>query len=492
MIKKIVSGGQTGVDRGGLDAAIYCGIPHGGWCPKGRLAEDTPIPARYQLTETSTKDYLRRTEQNVIDSDCTLVFTYGPASRGTKRTIEFAAKHGRSCHVVDLKVLNSEQAVDGIVAWLNGQIEEHEYPPPPRHPVLNVAGPRESNVPGIADKVCAILVQVLIRTNPDCRRHYPMTVPEEGGSQLPEIAELLAASEPEDEGEWRADGLQALDGVTGLVLDAALFAATKHAGQLRKDGHTPYINHPLEVAHILCREGGIGDPEMLAAALLHDTVEDTETTPEEIEEAFGVKVRNLVMELTEDKTLPRDERRNQSIQHAETLSARAKQLKIADMIANLRSLIRSLPDGWGEGESLRYVNWADAVFSACRGINERLDDAMVTALVGARQGKWYPMDDPREREIEILCPGLDEETARTVFAQALMAAGPREDGTGYRGIITDHFEPQNVYAYRAPQERCWFVRLLDAGPPKVGGDSQIVAVAQESLKVVGHWGEMGE
>jgi len=224
MIKKIVSGGQTGADRGGLDAAIYCHIPHGGWCPKGRLAEDTPIPERYQLTETRSKDYLRRTEQNVIDSDCTLVFTYGPPSRGTKRTIQFTEKHGRSCQVVDLKVLNSEQAVDGIVAWLNGQIEEHEYPAPPRHPVLNVAGPRESNIPGIADKVCAIVVQVLIRTNPDCRRHYPMTVPEEGGSHLPEIAELLAASEPEDDGEWRADGLQALDGVTGLVLDAALFA----------------------------------------------------------------------------------------------------------------------------------------------------------------------------------------------------------------------------------------------------------------------------
>jgi len=115
MIKKIVSGGQTGADRGGLDAAIYCHIPHGGWCPKGRLAEDTLIPARYQLTETSSKDYLRRTEQNVVDSDCTLVFTYGAPSRGTKRTIEFAAKHGRSCQVVDLKAIDSDQEVDGVL-----------------------------------------------------------------------------------------------------------------------------------------------------------------------------------------------------------------------------------------------------------------------------------------------------------------------------------------------------------------------------------------
>ncbi|WFB36804.1 putative molybdenum carrier protein [Kiritimatiellota bacterium B12222] len=181
MITKIVSGGQTGADRGGLDAAIYCRIPYDGWMPKGRLAEDGVVPEKYRLKEMRSKDYLKRTEQNVIDSDCTLVFTYGNPSRGTKRTIEFAGKHERSCHISDLKGAESKDLVDHICKWLVGEIEEEEYPPPPRHPVLNVAGPRESKVTGIQNKVAAIMVQVLIRTNPDCRNLYPIA---EGGVNL--------------------------------------------------------------------------------------------------------------------------------------------------------------------------------------------------------------------------------------------------------------------------------------------------------------------
>ncbi len=181
MIKKIVSGGQTGADRGGLDAAIYCHIPHGGWCPKERLAEDGAIPARFNLTETGSKNYLQRTEWNVRDTDCTLVFTWGALSGGTKRTVEFAAKHGKSCHIADLKGMDTTLVVDHICQWLLGKIEEEEFPPPPRHPVLNVAGPRESKVPGLEDKVAAVMVDVLIRMNPDCGGLYPLTCPEGGG-----------------------------------------------------------------------------------------------------------------------------------------------------------------------------------------------------------------------------------------------------------------------------------------------------------------------
>jgi len=100
-ITKIVSGGQTGADRGGRDAAIELGIPHGGWCPKGRQAEDGCIPDQYELSETSSSNYETRTEQNVIDSDATIIFTYGKPTGGSKRTVEFAKKHHRPYLHVD-------------------------------------------------------------------------------------------------------------------------------------------------------------------------------------------------------------------------------------------------------------------------------------------------------------------------------------------------------------------------------------------------------
>ncbi len=190
MIKKIVSGGQTGADRGALDAAIYAHVSHGGWCPKGRLAEDGPIPTRYDLTETGSKNYLQRTEWNVRDTDCTLVFTWGPISGGTMRTVEFAEKHGKSCHVADLKGADTKKLVDHICSWLLGEIEKEEgFPLPPRHPVLNVAGPRESKVKGISDKVAVAMVEVLIRMNPDCSALSPIAatcggVDKEQASQL--------------------------------------------------------------------------------------------------------------------------------------------------------------------------------------------------------------------------------------------------------------------------------------------------------------------
>jgi len=135
-IERIVSGGQTGVDRAALDAAIRHGIPHGGWCPRGRLSEDGTVPARYALRETASWDYAERTEKNVQDSDGTLILNTGPLDGGTLLTREFAKEHDRPWLLVDLDDgMNAEQ----VRAWLG------------KHAIgaLNVAGPRESKRPGI-------------------------------------------------------------------------------------------------------------------------------------------------------------------------------------------------------------------------------------------------------------------------------------------------------------------------------------------------------
>ena len=138
-LTKIVSGGQTGVDRGALDAAMSMGIKHGGWCPRGRLAEDGLIPSKYQLREHSSPEYWVRTEQNVVDSDGTLILYCGQLSGGTELTSRMASKHQRPCHLVNL--LDKGDPID-VRRWLvSGNIK-----------VLNVAGPRESSEPGIREQ----------------------------------------------------------------------------------------------------------------------------------------------------------------------------------------------------------------------------------------------------------------------------------------------------------------------------------------------------
>ena len=130
---KIVSGGQTGVDRAALDAALEAGFPCGGWCPRGRRAEDGSIPERYPLQEVDG-GYLARTERNVLDSDATLIIHFGPLSGGTLRTLEFCRKHGRPCLQVDGEKLNPAEASEQVLAFLESRDVQ----------VLNVAGPRAS------------------------------------------------------------------------------------------------------------------------------------------------------------------------------------------------------------------------------------------------------------------------------------------------------------------------------------------------------------
>jgi len=132
MIEKIVSGGQTGADRAGLDAAIASGIPHGGWCPKGRKAEDGPIPDRYELTETEGSSYLARTERNVKQSDGTVIFTMGTLAGGSLRTADFARRHHKPWVHLDLAALSNEEAAAALTSF----VEQSELR------VLNVAGMR--------------------------------------------------------------------------------------------------------------------------------------------------------------------------------------------------------------------------------------------------------------------------------------------------------------------------------------------------------------
>lgn len=144
---KIVSGGQTGVDRGALDAAIALDIPHGGWCPRGRLAEDGKIPTRYALLETNSPEYQQRTEQNVLDSDATLIICRGPLGGGTLLTWQLAEKHFKPCLVVDLaRPLSPEQVGQWLAAC--------------RVWVLNVAGPRESQQPGISAETTGFITSL--------------------------------------------------------------------------------------------------------------------------------------------------------------------------------------------------------------------------------------------------------------------------------------------------------------------------------------------
>jgi guanosine-3',5'-bis(diphosphate) 3'-pyrophosphohydrolase len=164
----------------------------------------------------------------------------------------------------------------------------------------------------------------------------------------------------------------------GLILKALAFAAHKHRDQRRKDlEESLYINHPIALADVLCNEGGILDENVLCAALLHDTVEDTETTPDELTEVFGKVISHLVMELTDDKTLPKADRKRLQIEHAAHASHQAKLVKLADKICNLRDIATSPPDGWDLTRKQEYFDWAKKVVDTIRGTNAKLELVLV-------------------------------------------------------------------------------------------------------------------
>jgi (p)ppGpp synthase/HD superfamily hydrolase len=159
------------------------------------------------------------------------------------------------------------------------------------------------------------------------------------------------------------------------LLEAATFAAQKHIGQNRKGkDEAPYINHPLEVANLLVNVGKVDDYDTLIAAVLHDTVEDTDATREEIAERFGEKVAAIVMEVTDDKSLPKQERKQKQVEHAPHLSTEAKQLKMCDKISNITDVMNNPPDGWSDERRREYVEWGERVFAGLRGVNENLEE----------------------------------------------------------------------------------------------------------------------
>ena len=140
--------------------------------------------------------------------------------------------------------------------------------------------------------------------------------------------------------------------------------------QRRKDVESsPYINHPIALANILCNEGHVTDTNVICAALLHDTVEDTDTTPEELEREFGGVIRGIVMDITDDKTLEKAERKQRQIEHAAHISDQAKLVKLADKISNLRDVASNPPTDWDLQRRQEYFDWAMAVIDRLRGVH---------------------------------------------------------------------------------------------------------------------------
>jgi guanosine-3',5'-bis(diphosphate) 3'-pyrophosphohydrolase len=168
---------------------------------------------------------------------------------------------------------------------------------------------------------------------------------------------------------------------TRKVFQALAFAAHKHRDQRRKDaGASPYINHPIALADILVNEGGVTDHVVLCAAILHDTIEDTETTYEELVVAFGREIADVVAEVTDDKSLDKAERKLLQIEHAAHASPRAKLVKLADKTCNLRDIATTPPADWSDERRREYFDWAGKVVAGVRGANAALDAAFDRAV----------------------------------------------------------------------------------------------------------------
>jgi len=166
----------------------------------------------------------------------------------------------------------------------------------------------------------------------------------------------------------------------GLMLRVLAFAAHKHRKQRRKGSDaSPYINHPIAVANLLVNEGGVHDTTLICAALLHDTIEDTKTTADEIETEFGAEIARIVQELTDDKSLPPATRKRLQVEHAPSLSAGAKLVKLADKTCNLRDLAEHPPTEWPLERRQGYYDWAKEVVQGLRGASPALEAAFDAA-----------------------------------------------------------------------------------------------------------------
>jgi guanosine-3',5'-bis(diphosphate) 3'-pyrophosphohydrolase len=171
--------------------------------------------------------------------------------------------------------------------------------------------------------------------------------------------------------------------MTKQLITALAFAADKHKNQRRKDAEaSPYINHPIALANLLLNEAGVEDQRVLIAAILHDTIEDTDTTEQELVKHFGKDVADIVLEVTDDKALPKAERKRLQIEHAAHISRRAKLVKLADKICNLRDIAASPPADWSIQRKQEYFDWAKAVVDELRGVHPGLEHLFDKAYDG--------------------------------------------------------------------------------------------------------------
>lgn len=165
------------------------------------------------------------------------------------------------------------------------------------------------------------------------------------------------------------------------IMKAAQFAALKHRNHRRKDDEaSPYINHPITVALNIAEIGGVTDTEVLAAALLHDTLEDTNTTEAELMEVFGKNIAMYVKEVSDDKSLPKEERKRRQIEHAPDLSKGATLIKLSDKISNVEDILNSPPAAWSIDRRREYLKWAEDVLNQCPPVNEQLKQYLSTLI----------------------------------------------------------------------------------------------------------------
>lgn len=186
-----------------------------------------------------------------------------------------------------------------------------------------------------------------------------------------------------------------------VFLKAMKFSAEKHRNQRRKDvQESPYINHPIEVANVLWTIGDVYDVSTIVAALLHDTIEDTNATREEILNNFGEEVLHLVLEVSDDKSLPKQERKAGQIIKAPSLSVKAKQLKLADKICNISDIVNLPPHNWSWQRRVDYLEWAAAVVAGLRGVNAKLEKYFDETLAEARKKLALEKDFPAEDTVD--------------------------------------------------------------------------------------------
>ena len=176
-----------------------------------------------------------------------------------------------------------------------------------------------------------------------------------------------------------------MENAVALIVAAVDFASVKHQYQKRKNaGKSAYFVHLSGVVRQLS-DAGIQDPNILAAAYLHDAVEDTNTTKQELVDRFGLEITSMVMEVTDDKSLPKEERKRLQVVHTPNKTHGAKLITLSDKLHNLRDLHRELPLGWTEERRVEYFKWSEEVVRGCRGTNAMLEKWLDTEFEEAKK-----------------------------------------------------------------------------------------------------------